>query len=302
MKAAVIRSYMKYVLAFGLICLFASCEKDIDLNPQVQAAKLVVDGQIEQGQAPVIVLTSSFGYFSTISAAQLSGTFVRNATVTVSDGTKTHQLKEYAVPVTNGNVYYYSNDPAQPATAFTGVPGKTYTLTIVAGGVTYTSTTTIPQPTKKLDSLWWKPTVKQEPGKEAALWVRATDPPGFGNYIRYFTRRNNGQFISGWYSVFDDEFVDGKTYDLQVDGGQDKNLKRDDDKNSPFFGKGDTVTVKFCNIDKASFDFWRTWEFSFDAIGNPFGSPTKIQGNISNGALGAFCGYSVQYKTLIIPR
>lgn len=293
---------MKQLLFLLLVVSLVSCERSIELNPAVQTPVLVVDGQVEQSQPPVVILTKSVSYFSTLNANVLSNSFVHNAVVKVSDGTRTHQLKEYSIPVTNGTVYYYSNDPTQPATAFTGVPGKSYQLSILVDGVTYTSTTTIPLPAKTLDSVWWRPSPKQETGKEAALWVRATDPPGFGNYIRYFTKKNSQPFMPGWYSVFDDQIVDGKTYDLEVDGGQDKNLPRDDEHNSTYFAKGDTVTLKFCNIDKVTYDFWRTWEFSFDAIGNPFGSPTRIQGNISNGALGAFCGYSVQTKTVIIPK
>ncbi|MGB8193468.1 MAG: DUF4249 family protein, partial [Chitinophagaceae bacterium] len=53
--------------------------------------------------------------------------------------------------------------------------------------------------------------------------------------------------------------------------------------------------------DKATFDFWRTMEFSYASIGNPFSSPTKVLGNVK-GALGYFGGYAVQYKTIIIPK
>lgn len=292
---------MKWFYTAFLLVL-VSCEKAIDPQLEDQPAKLVVDAQVEEGQPPIVVLTRSIGYFSSINASQLAGSFVRNAVITVSNGTKTHQLKEYAVPVANGIIYYYSNDPSQASTAFVGEAGKSYSLSIQADGKTYTSSTTIPQPAKKLDSVWWKPAARPQYGWEVVLWVKATDPPGYGNYIRYFTKRNSKPFLPGWYSVFDDQFVDGKTYDLQVDAGQDKNIKRDDSSNTVYFAKGDTVTLKFCNIDKATYDFWRTWEYSFDAIGNPFGTPTKVQGNISNGALGAFSGYSVQLKTIIIPQ
>jgi hypothetical protein len=292
---------MKTLAGLFLLLLLVSCERAIDPKLESQPSKLVVDGQIEEGQAPVIVLARSIGYFSNIDSTQLINTFVRGAAVTVSDGIKTHQLKEYAVPVSNGTVYYYSNDPSQPSTMIIGQAGKSYTLSIQTDGRTHTATTTIPQPAKKIDSLWWKPAPRPEFGWEVVVWVKATDPPGYGNYIRYFTKRNQGQFLPGLYSVYDDQFVDGKTYDLQVDAGQDKNLPRDHPDRSPYFAKGDTVTLKFCNIDKASYDFWRTWEYSYSAIGNPFGTPAKIQGNVSNQALGAFCGYSVQYKTVIIP-
>ena len=55
-------------------------------------------------------------------------------------------------------------------------------------------------------------------------------------------------------------------------------------------------------INKETYDFWRTMEFSYANIGNPFGSPTKVLSNISNGALGYFGGYAPQFRTIIIPR
>ena len=60
--------------------------------------------------------------------------------------------------------------------------------------------------------------------------------------------------------------------------------------------------IKLCNIDKGTYDFWRTYEFSFQSIGNPFSSPIRILGNISNDALGYFGGYGAQYRTVIIPK
>jgi hypothetical protein len=60
--------------------------------------------------------------------------------------------------------------------------------------------------------------------------------------------------------------------------------------------------VKFANIDKATFDFWRTMEYNYQSIGSPFSSPTEVLGNVSNGALGYFGGYAVQYISLKVPE
>lgn len=290
--------HVAFCLLF-LITLLSACEKPIDPGVRQQPAKLVVDAEIENGRAPFVVLTRSQGYFNKIDSSALGNSFVRNATVTVSDGTVTQQLREFVVPVRNGQVVYYTIDPAQP-NPLTGAFGKSYKLTIQSEGKLYESTTTIPVLRKRIDSMWARPAPRPEFGWEMTLWVRAVDPPGLGDYIRYFTRKNSEPFYPGYYSAYDDQFVDGKTYALQVDAGMDKNLPADD--RTPYFAKGDTVTLKFCNIDRGTFDFWRTWEYSFGAIGNPFGTPTRVQGNISNGALGAFSGYAAQYRTIIIPQ
>ena len=169
-----------------------------------------------------------------------------------------------------------------------------------ADGKSYTAATTIPDITRRIDSVWWEPVEDPDDSTLAKLIVRATDPAGFGNYIRYFTKTNEGPFLPGFNSVFDDQVIDGTTYTFPVDRGFDKNLDPSDYE--PFFNRGDTVTVKVADIDKVTYDFWRTLEFSYQSVGNPFSNPVKVLGNISNGALGYFGGYAAQYHRLVIPQ
>ncbi len=293
---------MKFICwLFSFFVVFSSCEKTLNIKPPDQNASLVVDGSIETNQPPIIFLTSSLNYFSSISPAILAGSQVRNARVTISDGAKTSQLREYEQALGNGySIVFYSIDSANPAAGIVGQPGKTYQLTIQTNNNQYTASTTIPVLNKTLDSLWWKQTPGNSDSNKVVLMARLTDPQGFGNYIRYFTRLNKGNFLPGANSVFDDQIVDGTTYEVQVDQGINRN---DPPKfeNYGFFTRGDTITVKYCNIDRATFDFWRTLEFSYQSIGNPFSSPTSVLGNVE-GALGAFCGYAADYRTLIVPK
>ena len=284
-----------------ILMLLISCEKDINLVPDATTQKLVVDAEIENGLAPTVILTQSTGYYANLDSSVLNNSFIHNAQLTISNGSKTHQLKEYKLPVKGGFVYYYSNDPASPSTAFLGELGKQYTLKVNYNNSNYTAITQIPDFVKKMDSLWSLPIYPIADSQQVKLMTRVSDPPGLGNYIRYFTKQNRETFLPGQNSVFDDQVVDGKTYNVQVDRGVNRNLPRERD-NYGFFLKGDTVSVKFCNITKAGYDFWRTWEFAFSSVGNPFSSPGKVLGNVDIGALGAFTGYAAQYKTLIIPK
>jgi hypothetical protein len=284
-----------------LMMTMAACERDINIVPNQSAAKLVVDAEIENNRPPFIVLSRSLNFFSTIDSTELLNAFIHNATVRVQEGTTVYTMKEYQVRGPNGNrIYYYSNDPGNTQLLL-GQQGKKYKLTIILDGITYTSETEIPLLTKTMDSLWWKKAPNNQDTTKVVLMGRVTDPPGLGNYIRYFTSVNNQPFLPGGNSVFDDNIIDGKTYEIQIDKGVNRNEEIDFEEYG-FFKRGDTATVKLCNISKATYDFWRTWEFSFQSIGNPFSSPGKVIGNISNGALGAFCGYAAQYRTLIIPK
>ncbi|HVZ98624.1 MAG TPA: DUF4249 domain-containing protein [Chitinophagaceae bacterium] len=286
-----------------LLCVLGlySCEKNINFKLKAVPGVLVVDASIEAGQPPVVVLSKSFSYFSRISPEALDTSFVHNASVTISDGSQSQALKEYTVDSAAGyTLWYYSVDTANIASPFMGAINTTYALKIIANGQEYDATTSIPEPGKKLDSVWWKPTPFATDTTDVDVYVRATDPPGLGNYVRYFTKVNSQPFLPGQQSVFDDELIDGTTYDLKVTPGIDRNNPVSFDKN--FFHRGDTVTLKVSSIDKSTYEFWLTMEFAYQSIGNPFASPNKVLGNISNGALGAFCGYAPQYKTLIIPK
>ncbi len=288
----------KFCVLVLVVIFFAACEKDVTLKLDDAAPLLVVDGQIEDGQPPIVVLTKSLGYFSKIDAQTLAGTFVRNAEVFVSNGGTTHKLKEYTTQIVPGVTgYFYSNDVLNPTTAFLGELNKTYTLRVVAEGKEYTSTTRIPTNAITLDSIFTRPAPLNPDTSKRTLQLRSTDPAGLGNFGRYFTKKNSGPFLPGENSVFDDQVIDGSTFTVQLPQGIDRNDPPKADSN--FFRRGDTITLKYCNIPQSAYVFWSTWEFAFQGIGNPFAQPNKVLGNISNGALGAFCGYAVKYKKII---
>lgn len=281
------------------LILFSGCEKDINFDLDDVEPVLVVDGQIENDQPPVIVLTKSFSYFDKLTPELLSNSFVRDAEVYISNGTFVHRLKEYSYELAPGlNAWYYSIDSANLATAFKGELSGSYSLRILSEGKEYLSSTEIPAASQFPDSVWFQPAPQNPDTLKRVMYVRATDPPGRGNYYRYFTRQNSGAFLAAE-NVFDDQVIDGSTYNIQFPPGIDRNDPVDRDDN--FFFKGDTVTLKFCSINRASYQFWNTWEFARQSIGNPFAQPNKVLGNVTNGALGAFCGYAAGYRTLITP-
>ncbi|MEP6616874.1 MAG: DUF4249 family protein [Ginsengibacter sp.] len=283
-----------------LTCLaLVSCEKNIDFNLKETPEVLVVDASIENGKPPLVVLTKSFGFFSTVSPELLANSFIHDASVVISKGSEEHALKEYHFDSSGGyRIYYYSTDTSNANGIFTGELNTSYQLRIIYGDKEYSAITTIPPLAKKPDSMWWKPAPFNADTNKVVVMTRIIDPPGLGNYIRYFTSKNRGPFLPGENSVYDDQFIDGSTYEIPVEPGIDRNNKIKYEDN--YFRKGDTVVLKMCNIDRTTFKFWSSMEFAYQGNGNPFASPVKVIGNISNGGLGAFCGYAAAYKTLII--
>ncbi|RYZ23377.1 MAG: DUF4249 domain-containing protein [Chitinophagaceae bacterium] len=293
---------MKHLLLLLLTAgLLTGCEKNVDFPLQQSEPKLVVEATIENGQPPLVFITRSLNYFSNFSPELLEGSFVHGAIVEISNGTATYRLREYTVPAdtTNYFVSFYTIDSANLPNALFGQLQTNYSLRIIADGEEYTAQTRIPAITKRIDSLWWRPNPRDSSEGKVQVMGKVTDPPGYGDYGRYWTRRNGADiFLPGRNSVFDDLVVDGTTYTIPIDPGVDRNSS--DGFDERVFRLGDTVTVKLANIDRNTFDFWRTWEYSRQSIGNPFSTPTRVLGNISNGALGYFGGYAAQTRTIII--
>ena len=290
-----------FVLTGSLLVFLVSCEKNVSVKLNDAQTKLVVEASIENGAPPTVVLSNSLDYFSEISPEILQNSFVHDADISISNGVLTHKLKEYSTTQGDYTFYYYSIDSSDLSTAFAGELNRSYSLHIKVQGNDYSAVTTIPNITKKVDSVYWKKASDFLPDSLVALMVKATDPPGYGDYVRYYTKDNSEPFYPGINSVFDDQIIDGTTYTLQVDRGYPRNLGMTED-DLVYFHKGDTVTFKLCNIDKASFDFWRTMEFAYASVGNPFSSPTKVLSNIKGNALGYFAGYAAQYHVIIIPK
>ncbi len=279
-----------------------SCEKDTHIQLHEANQNLVIEATIEDGGAPRVVLSQSVNYFSTIDATILKKLFVHDAQISVIDSISQHSisLTEKEVDTLAGNKYYYYEP--EDNKSFTGKRGHTYKLRIQTEGKAFEATTTIPRNGFFLDSIWWTSATKEgkPDSSKAFLIARIYDPPHLGNYARYFTKRNNSPFYPGLASVADDAITNGKIFDFQISPGISKNAPIEPDQYG-YFEPGDTVTLKFCNIDENTYRFWSTWEYAWSNNSNPFATPTTVEGNIP-GALGYWGGYAVQYKKIIIPK
>jgi len=288
---------------FVLISTLMSCQKEVHINLGTSPTQIVVQGAIETDVPPYVILTSTIGFFSKIDLNTLQNSFIHGAVVTVSDDSTTVRLKEYTIDTgSNSHFYIYSIDTSSLSNLMIGRAGKFYKLSILYNGVTYTSVTKIPHP-KGVDSLWFgAPTFtnSKTPDSAVQLYADYTDPDTIGNYVRYFTKRNNELYYPS--GIFDDGLVNGKhisNIDLYAGYEDSTNVNPD---SLQYFYPGDTVTLRWCEIDKGVYDFWNTYYYASNAIGNPFASPINIKSNITNGALGVWCGYGSVLTTIAVPR
>ena len=157
------------LFVFGAFFLF-SCEKEITLDLPVAPRKLVVDGQIEQGQPPFVLLSSTASPFQPFNFTALESFFLRGATVTLSNGENTVVLEEICstdlppdvLPIVSDLTGLTPEVLSQvQICAYTNLDGTmwgeyntTYNLEVNFEGETLTATTKINNPVF-LDSLWF---------------------------------------------------------------------------------------------------------------------------------------------------
>lgn len=291
-----------------MLIIFASCEKEVKINLSSSAAQLVVNGQIELDQPPFLVLTKSIGYFAKVDIATLQSSFVHDAVVKVSDGSQSITLREYSFDSTSGNqngkFFFWTIDVDDPQSLqFRGEADKFYTLEITSEGKTYRSTTKIPN-VKPPDSLVARAPRAQPPNAPTAMQLSViySDPDTPGNALRFFTKRNSDPFYPAYGSVVDDQVFNGAVgaeYPISAGGLRTAGSFND---STGYVFRGDTVTLRWCAIDRASYNFFSTYEFSIGTIGNPFSSPINVRSNIDNGALGIWVGYGAYYTTIVVPQ
>ena len=282
----------QFILALLVTSFLVSCEKDIDIELKGAEQKIVVEGAIEQGVPPYVILTKTVGYFDRTDLISYQNSFVRGAIITVSDGVNTIQLDEIIV---DGFPVYTTSNPL-----IFGQIGSTYNLKINAAGKILTSSTSIPAPIP-MDRYWYK----DQPGYSnfGYLWFNLNDPAPLGNAYRMFTWRKNKdeRFLPVDGSVFDDQLINGLDFDAFVWRGSEPNSEAKEDNNeyAPYYQQGDTIYIKFCTMDLPHYNFWETFETSTFNEGNPFAAPTTIRSNIEGGGIGVWGGYGVSYDTLI---
>jgi hypothetical protein len=282
----------KFIFFFLTSALLSSCERDITVELPEADQKIVVEGYIEPGEKAVVMLSKSAGFFDPVDSASLISYLILNAFVTVSDGILTDTL----VATIDTNYYIPLVYKSQ---TLIGQVGKTYSLTVIAEGKTVTAVTTIPQ-LIPLDSVWYK--VQEGRDSLGYAWAHLTDPDSIGNCYRWFAKRlgKDERFLPPPGSVFEDKFINGKSFDFAYNRGTEPNSDAEDDNNAArgFFKTGDTIVVKFCSIDRDHFEFWRKADQQINSNGNPFGAPSPIPSNI-NGGLGIWGGYASTYDTII---
>lgn len=319
--------YIRLLVSLVFILSFVSCEKEIVVDIPDAEEQIVVEGTIEPGLPPFILLTKSQGYFAPTDLNTLSNLYVHDAVMTIDNGTDVVTLDEICTSSMTAleleAIETILGISAEQLVALNlciyttfnplvwGEENTTYDLSIEIEDEVITATTKINNPVA-LDSVWFE--LSGDNDSLGFANATLTDPDTIGNSYRWFAKRINkypdwspyaGQvkdqgFIAPLGSVNDDQFFNGLTFDFLYNRGAATNSFKEDDTNIErgFFKVGDTIVVKSAVMDFTTYRFFYDLESQVASQGSPFATPFDLTSNI-NGGLGVFVGYGVGYDTII---
>jgi hypothetical protein len=259
----------KYFIVLITAFALSSCKKVINLDLGNVSGELVIEGNITNVPgAQYVTLSRNIPFTSPNAYPAVTG-----AMVTVADG--------------RGNQYQLTEGPAgtYSINPLFGFGSRTYTLAVTTDGKTYTAKSTMPG-TVTLDSISAKPNYFNSGSGEKIITVHFQDTPNIPNQYRFVMYVNQVQVKSVF--AFDDEFIDGKYVDLDL---QQNDIK---------IHANDTVTVEMQCIDKPIYTYWYT--LAQQQANNPGGqvAPANPPTNISPATLGYFSAHTTQSVTLIV--
>ncbi|MDC0249449.1 DUF4249 domain-containing protein [Flavobacteriales bacterium] len=315
---------MRYYLYFLVILIFYSCQEEITLDLPQAEKRLVVEGSIENGFPPYVVLTNNQGYFEEIDSDTYNNLFINDAIVKIwiynEDGIKEDSvmLEQLPPPFDSIPIYTDINIINNPGTEKLGEVGKTYYLEINWNNQIITANTKIPEPTK-LDCLWVEQNESADEEFKCDIRAIYSDPADQQNNILIKSKRiqhyelnkedttlceikNNEDFPFKLIDAGPDVLINGESFETYFPRPKENGFptgtynayhtKVCDGDTLEF--EEDIVLIKFCQIDKPSLQFWRGLIRQVGTNGNPFSEPMNLVSNV-NGGLGVFTGYGAYY-------
>ncbi len=257
------RGFWLIVISYWLFA--TGCQKVINIDLNSASPAIVIVGNINNLPGPYTVTLNQTVNFSQ------PNTFppVNGAFVTIADNAgSTDTLTETPTP----GVYQTKK--------IQGVPGRTYNLTVVANGQTYTSTSTMPQPVA-FDTLLVFNYV--DPSGDSTYLPDALfiDPPTGMHYYRLIETVNDTVLPDVF--ALDDEFNHGGLIDYKIYASKETILRND------------SVKVELQGIDQGTYNYIQNLR---QASGSTNVTPANPPSNISNNALGYFSAHTSAFRAI----
>lgn len=269
-----------------LLFFFSACQSPYTTSLQED---IIVEGWIESGSGPVVILTKSM-ILEEMQSQTEGDVLLPWAKVTVSDGID-------SVVLTGGINHDYFPPYVYTTSYMKGEAGKTYWLRVEYGDRVATAKTTIPYP-QALEGLH----VSKASDSLYQITASFMDNPLSKDYYLFQTRIFNkeSRYYPAFLGLIDDELLKGDAvYRHQVQPGIHF-MTAGVDNYRPYYKEGDSVLIKFSKIDELSYRVQQSINEIVAFSSNPvFVTDLDLYSNIDGGS-GFWCGYGVtQYRVVI---
>ena len=322
----------KYIYIISVLLI--SYQEEITLDLPNSQDKIVVEGSIENGFPPIVILTKNQGYFDEFNPDEfyinnvdsIKIWYIDEGGVTINRNLEL--FTDFVSPITGDPIPLYTVADLDTSNVnnydFSEV-GRTYYLEIKWNNQIITSSTTIPEVTP-LDCLWVEKSENSEEEYEYDIRALYSDPADQDNFILLKSKRiqhfeykdslecqakdrpdNSHKLIDAGSDIL----INGQSFETYFPRPKDSGNPFPDGNYNAYHTeiceedtlefKEDIVLIKYCQIDEPSLKFWRGLVRQVGTNGNPFAEPLNLISNVTNG-LGIFTGYGSAYYMVPIVK
>lgn len=284
----------KYIKQTALLALSAllvtACDEEYKMDDLQTQSTVVIEGLVTNLPGRQFVKISRSGDFYATGKTER----ITNATVQITDNA--------------GNTYIYAHNPNghadsvgyyKPVVPYVGQVGRTYNLTVVADGATYTASDEMFH-INPIDELEFEvdqdqvddPIDEDFPNRIYEVLMTVEEPQDTRDYYLFRTYRNGERIWSESSEedpeiyVTDDVLVGGEIKDISIPG---------------YFENGELAGAEIYSLSRPVFIFYRDLSKILANDGGMFDPPpANPRSNISNNALGVFQASAISYREVRI--
>lgn len=275
-----------YILPVMAALLGVACESVSD-EPQAGPMPLVVEGWIEEGAAPVVMVTRAVDLSDEL--ASFDDVVERWARVSVSDGERRYYL--------SGRIDTNYTPPFIFTTSrLKGKVGHSYSLLVETETDSVEAESRL-MPAPLVARLEAEPIEGSDSLYRVRAWFDGIEPDGM---YRVFVRsqRQDSRFFGAFMGTFSGADYDPSEGRIVTRGVH--SLYDAEGEFSHYFPYGDRVSVKICSMEAELYDFWRVYDSSVSLSQNLFFSFAENCPSNVRGGLGYWAAYGMDYRSINI--
>lgn len=271
---------------FFLIALLAVCSCDNDYLPSESAEELVVEGWIESGHAPIVLVSSTLPVGSTPRPiGDIKEHILRYAKVYIEcDGKREYLTACLSDKFTIKNYFTSSS--------LRGETGKTYRLHVEWLDYKADAECTVPE-SVPVDTAFF---VKEYNDTSFVLKMQFRNVPSDKKFYHTFLRY--GAADSSLFRSVNFTTLRGELQPEVITESFMKPVRNETSSPDMYFHRGDRVAVKLATLEEPMYDFWSQYTNIYNSTGTMIPTtPDNLAGNVT-GAIGYWAGYGISLVEL----